>query len=118
MAEVEVDLDLVEDGALALVVLVSFLARLKATDWVVAGCVQGFLVHLRLRDLIGSLLRISVPGGVLAEDTVRKGLLLVVHLLRATWVGCGRRVVTIEVAEQLLARVAVARVYGHVRLVL
>ena len=76
----EVDLDLVEDGALTLVVLMSFLAKLEAADWVVAGCVQGFLVHLSMRDLIGSLLRVG-PLGVLAEDTVRKGLLLVVHLL-------------------------------------
>jgi hypothetical protein len=122
IADVEVDLDLVEDGsAQTLVVLVGFLwVRFETTDRIVAGCIQSFLVHLCLRDLTGSLRRISIPGGgVLTEDSLREGLLLlVVHLLRATWVSCGRGVVAIEMAEQLLARVAVARVNGHVRLVL
>ena len=103
IADVEVDLDLVEDGsAQTLVVLVGFLwMRFETTDRIVAGCIQSFLVHLCLRDLTGSLRRISIPGGgVLTEDSLREGLLLlVVHLLRATWVSCGRGVVAIEVAE-------------------
>ena len=121
IADVEVDLDLVEDGsALTLVVLVGFLClRLETTDRIVAGCIQSFRVHRTLCDLFRSLLRVGIPGGVLTEDSLREGLLLlVVHLLRATWVGCGHGMVAAELTEQLLSCVAVARVDGHVGLVL
>ena len=71
ITDVEVDLDPVEDrSTLALVVLVGLLVRLEASARVVAWCIQGFLAHLHLCDLLGSLWWVGIPGRVLAEDAV------------------------------------------------
>lgn len=95
-------------------VLMSLLPVLEAASWVVARCIQGCLAHVRLGGLLRHWLRVGCPGGVLAEDTAREWLLLISHCLLGAWISSGRCVFAIEMAEELLACIAVARVYCHI----
>lgn len=74
------------------------LAGLEAASRVVARCIQCRMAHLHLGGLLRHWLRISCPGGVLAEDAAREWLLLIVHWLRGDWIGGGRCVLAIEMA--------------------